>query len=299
MSKLLRTFFFGYAAFKYRRLIRTPIVLMMLSCFIVPIGVQLENYRFPDEEAVELVYRKYQQNIVNLNGNFLIADAAEIEQLTADNIARVAYLNKEQFIEQVRENDQFAQELVRREAYSNRIRDYRRYELGVEGLSQIDEDSFLVGLALLLALLAIVALISYLVEPFIAEKKTGASRPNPLEEEKDAALATPAVEPSIASSDDSEFIASKEPENKLKSDLPKGEGLLMLKAFLRGNPLIKKGGRILITVFVFFGLYFPLFTIPFYSGMRFLTPVVALLSFGLCFPLAKAIISKWFPSLND
>tara|TARA_R110000796_G_scaffold39386_1_gene98309 strand:- start:1883 stop:2458 length:576 start_codon:yes stop_codon:yes gene_type:complete len=37
MKKLLHTFFFGYADFKYRRLIRTPIILSAVGVFIAPI----------------------------------------------------------------------------------------------------------------------------------------------------------------------------------------------------------------------------------------------------------------------
>jgi len=42
MKKLLYTFFFGYAALKWRRLIRTSILLLILVCF-VPIIVRLDE----------------------------------------------------------------------------------------------------------------------------------------------------------------------------------------------------------------------------------------------------------------
>ena len=34
MKKLLNTFFFGYASYKYRRLLRTPIILIAVGSFI-------------------------------------------------------------------------------------------------------------------------------------------------------------------------------------------------------------------------------------------------------------------------
>jgi hypothetical protein len=62
---------------------------------------------------------------------------------------------------------------------------------------------------------------------------------------------------------------------------------------------MKKAYRILIRILVFIGIYIPLFTIPHYLGSSSLVPVVVFIAYILSIPLAKAVISKWFPVLKN
>ena len=55
---------------------------------------------------------------------------------------------------------------------------------------------------------------------------------------------------------------------------------------------MKKVYRTIIRIIVFFGVYFPLFMIPFSLEMNFLTPVVVLVSFFISKPVTKYIVSK-------
>ena len=57
MKKILYTFFFGYAPFRYRRLIRTPIVLTVLILFVYAID-ELEN-------RYEYIDKRYDGDLIN------------------------------------------------------------------------------------------------------------------------------------------------------------------------------------------------------------------------------------------
>ena len=62
---------------------------------------------------------------------------------------------------------------------------------------------------------------------------------------------------------------------------------------------MKKVYRTLIRIVIFALLYFPLFTIPFYTGLNYLTPVIVIISFFLSKPASKYIVSKYFQKLIE
>lgn len=281
MKKLLFTFFFGYASYKYRRLIRAPIILIALGIFIGALLSVFDSHKFPDEEQIELVYGKYWINVVTYNGRLLIFDDNKIAQLTPDHIAQIVNPSREEFVKILKTNDHFLKEIIRLEApYWDNPQDYRRYTLGI---APIDWEDFLIGLLVILSGFTVIGFISYIVEPFVVEKKGGAiNSPLTKEREKFTSVKNPISKPSFLSSGDPKFIAL---ERQLK--------------VMKSNLFMNKAIRILIRVIVFIGVYIPLFTIPFYSGESYLTPVAVLIAFFLSRPLAKAIISKWLPSLNN
>jgi hypothetical protein len=61
------------------------------------------------------------------------------------------------------------------------------------------------------------------------------------------------------------------------------------------NKIYRTGVRIVI----FLLLYIPLFTIPFYTGKNFLTPIIVGVSFFLSKPITKYIISKFLPRIME
>ena len=57
--------------------------------------------------------------------------------------------------------------------------------------------------------------------------------------------------------------------------------------------------RTLIRIGAFFGIYFPLFILPYILKLNSLTPIIVLIAFFASKPITKAIVSKWFPNLNE
>ena len=66
MKKLLYTFFFGYAAFRYRRLIRTLIILSATICFI---GIVMNSGQLFEAEGEEPPINK-ERSVWELEGKF-------------------------------------------------------------------------------------------------------------------------------------------------------------------------------------------------------------------------------------
>jgi len=58
MKKILYTFFFGYAPFRYRRLIRTPIILTLLILFVYAIGELEDRYidKYYNGDLINFLY---------------------------------------------------------------------------------------------------------------------------------------------------------------------------------------------------------------------------------------------------
>ena len=111
-------------------------------------------------------------------------------------------------------------------------------------------------------------------------------------------LIKPGINEDITSSDKKqELNISKEIENL--SNL-KDKGILTQKEFDNKKVWsMKKVYRTFIRVMVFCLLYFPLYTIPYYTELNYLTPIIVIVSFIISKPITKFVVSKFFSNLYE
>jgi hypothetical protein len=81
-NKFIETFFFGYLSFKYRRLIRTPIILTVIVLLGSGIIIGLDR-PFPDKKLIRTLYNEYPLYITPSNKYFSIR---EVEMDNSDSL---------------------------------------------------------------------------------------------------------------------------------------------------------------------------------------------------------------------
>ena len=146
MKKLLHVFFFGFVSYKFRRLIRTPIILITIGIGVIAIIDFVDRNDFPNNAEIDLVYEKW-----NNTGN---------SNLYAND------MNRNLFIELLKTDEVFLKLISIQEGEEKYW--YLKSRLGIE---PINFDSIMIGGLLIISLFITIGLISFLIEPFIVKKK--------------------------------------------------------------------------------------------------------------------------------
>ena len=84
MKKMLHTYFFGYAAYKYRRLIRTSLIIFFIGTFLIGIN-SIDYYPFGKGAIIEKIYKEYpllvtpsKNYYTEKEANILVSDSLNI-----------------------------------------------------------------------------------------------------------------------------------------------------------------------------------------------------------------------------
>lgn len=217
-NKFIETFFFGYLTFKYRRLIRTPIILIV----IISLGLGTLNglnRPFPDKKLIRTLYNEYPLYKTPSNKYFSIREVERdnsdsLEYYLEEGILTPFEVSYDEFYELLWTDEKLL-ETVGRNYYRfemgqnvpNHYSYFKEYELNLIQPSERFRD--LIELSIFLTVvLFFVFLISFLVEPFVkkVEKKD-----EPDEEVKNEKEITTISENEIKSP---EIVGEIKPKNK-------------------------------------------------------------------------------------
>jgi len=338
MKKILHTFFFGYAPFRYRRLIRTPIVLTVLILFGYAIGnSKLDNivYLFGNNDEIDLVYNRYiepspYKEALNIfhqqfsSGNLYQRDL-KIKQLLKDLLetARVDNYNWEIIMSKFPEFQgidlQLLEDYVKAARYHNYnydIIDPRFPELFFVKLSRKEfieliksNDRFLYFIA---------------NQNGIKDNNEYDWRRNHLRLSS-FTLSYPSVilplmymffiflvvafisfivEPFTRKKGDVKVLLKDTTEPISEDSITKEKPIsVALDEVIENHRIpvsdnLKKVYKTVIRIVMFLVIYLSLFTIIFYAEFLLLTPVIVLVSFFLSKPLTNTLVLKWFPNLE-
>jgi hypothetical protein len=200
MKKRFYTYFFGYAAYKYRRLIRTPLIILLIGILLIGIN-SIDYYPFGKDAIIEKIYNEYPL-LVTPSKNYYTEKEAKILLSDSLNIyykegkLKKVIIPKNEFVNLLKEDekddnennritiinallisinkDNFFNKPKYNDSYGNEIwddisDDELRQELGIttffEGNSNFKELLLLIFSGLL-----VVCFISFIIEPFITEK---------------------------------------------------------------------------------------------------------------------------------
>ena len=198
MKKIFNTYFFGYAAYKYRRLIRTSLIIFFIGILLIGIN-SIDYYPFGKGAIIEKIYKEYpllvtpsKNYYTEKEANILFSDSLNIyykegklkkviiskndfvdllKEDEKDDINKITVIkalllsiNKDNFFNKPKYNDSYGNENW------NDSADYElREELGItpffEGNRNFKELLLLIFFGLL-----VVGFISFIIEPFITEK---------------------------------------------------------------------------------------------------------------------------------
>jgi hypothetical protein len=278
-NKFIETFFFGYLSFKYRRLIRTPIILIV----IIPLGLGTLiglNRPFPDKKLIRTLYNEYPLYITPSNKYFSIREVEidnsdSLEYYLEEGILTPLEVSYDEFYELLWTDEKLL-ETVGRNYYRfemeqnvpNHYSYFKEYELNLIQPSvrfkSLIEFSFFSSI-----ILFFVFLISFLVEPFVkkVEKKD-----EPNEEVKN--------EKEITTISENE-IKSSEIVSQVKSDNKSG-----FKNYFSFNSEYLSGSSYLLRMIIG-GITVPLF----FLGLFLISPTVYKRSISLGFSKTVSIIN--------
>jgi hypothetical protein len=200
MKKILHTYFFGYAAYKYRRLIRSSLIILFISILIYGI-CNIRYLPFGKGDVVEKIYKEYPL-LVTPSKNYFTEKEARISFTDSLNIyikqgrLKKVNISKNDFVDLLKEDekdnnennritvinalllsinkDNFFNVYKYVDSYGNEtwhdISDYElRRKLGISPFFEENSD-FKDSLLTIFFGLLLVGFISYIVEPFISEK---------------------------------------------------------------------------------------------------------------------------------
>jgi hypothetical protein len=179
MKKFSYTFFFGYSSFKYRRLIRTPIILLSIILILSGIISGLD-YQSPNKKLIKEIYNDYPLYVTPSREYFSVKESQKkwpdsLNYFLDNQTLKDFNISYEEFYELLWFDDELIETICRNinegETYSNCETYYfRRYNLGLIDMSErfrlLTDMSIVV-----LCILSFTFLLSFLIEPFILEKK--------------------------------------------------------------------------------------------------------------------------------
>jgi hypothetical protein len=179
MKKFLYTFFFGYLSFKYRRLIRTPIILTTIILMGSGIIIGLDK-PFPDKELIRKIYNEYPLYVTPGNEYYTIKESERdfpdsLNYYLENGILREFNISYERFYNLLWTDDNLLKTISRnyykeKGISDNYYYDFRRYTLDLIETSERFEELILLSV-FVLGGLSFIFLLSFLLEPFILDKK--------------------------------------------------------------------------------------------------------------------------------
>jgi hypothetical protein len=279
-NKFIETFFFGYLSFKYRRLIRTPIILTVIISIGLGIIFGLDK-PFPDKELIKKLYNEYPLYITPSNKYFSIREVKidnsdSLDYYLEEGILKEFEVSHDEFYELLWTDDNLLETVGRnyhrfelKENYFPHYSDsFKRYNLKLIDPSERFGD-LIVFLVLSIIGLFFVFLISFLVEPFVkkVEKKD-----EPDEEVKNEKEITTISENEIKSP---EIVSQVNSENKSG-----------FKNYFSFNSEYLSGSSYLLRMIIG-GITVPLFFI----GLFLISPTVYKRSISLGFSKTVSIIN--------
>ena len=188
MKKLLNTFFFGYVSYKFRRLIRTPIILIAIGIGILAFIEFVDRNHFPNNDKIDLVYEKYRNNTGDsslyandIGRDFFIkllrTDERFLEIIFYQEGIEMDYEDPygNVFLKKALERtypEDWEKKVIQWDLTLKKTNAKSRYFL-IEnlGLHPIDWDFILIGGVSILSLFIIIGVVSFLIEPFNVKKK--------------------------------------------------------------------------------------------------------------------------------
>lgn len=182
MNKLLSTYFFGYLTYKYRRLIRTPVLLFCITLIIIGFYDGLER-NGPDYSLIRDVYNKY-SFYKGIDGKFYTFQESRqiwgdsVDYFLKDGRLRSVEMNFDDFVKSIKSENELYPSLVNslnNDNYFNQswkidrddLKDYRFQ------LQDFSSRYWLLFhyLKIVFFFLGCVFVISFLVEPFVLDRK--------------------------------------------------------------------------------------------------------------------------------
>ena len=192
MNKLLSTFFFGYLSFKYRRLLRTPIILFCFTLLVVGLYEGLEKSG-PDYSLIRDIYNKY-SFYQGMNGKYYTFQESKqlwgdsVDSYLEDGTLKVVNMSFDVFIKSLKSRDDLYPSLVNSlndDNYFNQSWKIDSYDLKYYKFKLIDLSVrfrlFIENLIIVLFVLGSVFVISFLVEPFVLDRKNQKVKQDTLE----------------------------------------------------------------------------------------------------------------------
>jgi hypothetical protein len=197
MKKLLHTFFFGYASYKYRRLIRTPIILTAIVLLIGVTSHYIQEFDYQDDDLINILYKNYQSDDFDKDdwyitaNNSLVASKELVEfygnkkfvnLISEGKLKKVTgylkinkSLDKSEFIELLRVDKStrlLVSSIATREGLA--VEHQGVNDFFIDYKLNLREGKFTEGLATILVTILgiiisffVIGIISYLIEPFI------------------------------------------------------------------------------------------------------------------------------------
>lgn len=184
MKKFLYTFFYGYLSFKYRRLIRTPIILSTI--ILIGSGVIIGLDRpFPNKEYIRELYEKYPLYVTPENKYYSIKESEEnwsdSLQIYLDNgTLKKLNISFEDFYKGLWDDKELISTISRNVNKEKGYTDYsdydfKRYNLDLIENSERFEDLIVISIFVSIGLF-FSFLLSFLIEPFVIDKKNNKSK---------------------------------------------------------------------------------------------------------------------------
>lgn len=277
-NKFIETFFFGYLSFKYRRLIRTPIILIVIISIGLGIIDGLDK-PFPNKELIRELYNEYPLYITR-SGKY-----GSIKEVERNNSDSLMYYLKEGILQEFKISydefyellwiDENLRETICRNYFFEKgfTENYSCNGFRYSELSLIEPSHrfrYLIELSIFSTIvLFFVFLISFLVEPFVKKVK---KEDEPNEEVKNEKEITTILENDVKSP---EIVSQVKSENKSG-----------FKNYFSFNSEYLSGSSYLLRMIIG-GITVPLFFI----GLFLISPTVYKRSISLGFSKTVSIIN--------
>jgi len=278
-NKFIETFFFGYLSFKYRRLIRTPIILTVIVLLGSGIIIGLDR-PFPDKKLIRTLYNEYPLYITPSNKYFSIREVEmdnsdSLEYYLEEGILKEFEVSYDEFYELLWTDDNLLETVGRNyyrfemeQSVPNHYTTFKEYELNL--IEPSDRFRVLIQYSIFsTVVLFFVFLISFLVEPFV---KKFEKKDEPKEEVKNEKEITTILENEIKSP---EIVSQVKSENKSG-----------FKNYFSFNSEYLSGSSYLLRMIIG-GITVPLFLI----GLFLISPTVYKRSISLGFSKTVSIIN--------
>ena len=181
MRKLLKTFFFGYASHKYRRLIRTPIILITVGVSVIAFYQFIidQDVLFRDNDEIDSYYKFYRNKIAKINNDYIIVGDEDIKQFKTNSSIQFISSRRE-FVRLIKKDDSFndfiANEKKNKWLEANPEKNEENYLVFYSirrslGLEPIKLDYLGLLLLFICSEFFLIGVISFLIEPFIIKKE--------------------------------------------------------------------------------------------------------------------------------
>ncbi len=179
MKFLFNTLFFGFLTFKYRRLIRTPIILTIIILIISGIIIGL-NKPFPDKKLIKELYNEFPLYKTTDNRYFSVYESKRdfsdsLKFYKENGILKELEISYEDFYKKLWTDENLRNTINRNYNEKKGLSiesDYyfKKYTLNLLTSSERFEELVNMSLIIILGLLFIF-LVSFLIEPFVNERK--------------------------------------------------------------------------------------------------------------------------------